>query len=180
MTIFEKLSKFLEKKKRSKYWKLIGYTRRLVFLGSKIGIRIDTKWHHIAPNYFLKRRISIIFRRASFWIFQEKSDLGLLGQKRRIGCPTMNIGCPTMNIKIHQWISDVQQWISRCPTMNIEIQQWIHWWISSSLKSSSLKSSSLKSSSLKSSSLKSLCILSGQGWGWEGEVRSLRETERSV
>ena len=73
MMIFVKLSKFLEfqKKKRSKYWKLIGYTRRLVFLGSRTGIRIDTKWHHMPPNYFLKRRISNIFRRASFCIFQE-------------------------------------------------------------------------------------------------------------
>ena len=71
------------------YW--LGGTKRRnsnsnsVFLGSKIGIRFDTKWHHMAPNKLLNRRISIIFRRASFWIFQEKWDLGFLGQKRRIG-----------------------------------------------------------------------------------------------
>ena len=49
------------------------------------GIRFDTKWHHMAPNSLLKKQISIIFRRASFFIFHEKQDLGFLGQKRRIG-----------------------------------------------------------------------------------------------
>ena len=53
-----------------------------LFLVSKTGIWIDTKWHHMAPNWLLIRRISIIFRRTSFWIFQK---IGFWGNKRRIG-----------------------------------------------------------------------------------------------
>ena len=49
------------------------------------GIRFDTKWHHNWLNQLLIWRISIIFRRASFLFSKKKSDLGFLGQKRRIG-----------------------------------------------------------------------------------------------
>ena len=56
-----------------------------LFLGSKTGIRFVTKWHHMAPNQLLTARISIQIPVRVFFSFKKKSDLGFLGQKRRIG-----------------------------------------------------------------------------------------------
>ena len=48
-------------------------------------IRFDTKWHHNWPNQLLTARISIQIPVRVFFSFKKKSDLGFLGQKRRIG-----------------------------------------------------------------------------------------------
>ncbi len=52
-----------------------------MFLGSKTGIRFDTKWHHMVPNQLLTARISIQISERVFLYFQ-KMDFGFLGEKK--------------------------------------------------------------------------------------------------
>ena len=51
--------------------------------GSKTGIRFDTKWHHNLLNQLLIWRISIIFRRASFFYFPRKIGFRVSGTKKK-------------------------------------------------------------------------------------------------
>ena len=56
-----------------------------LFLGSKTGIRFDTKWHQIASNQLLAARISIHFPVRVFLYFQRKWILGFWDKKKNGG-----------------------------------------------------------------------------------------------
>ena len=96
-------------------------------IGSKTGIRFDTKWHHNWLNQLLIWRISIIFRRASF-LFSKKSDVGFLGQKKKNRWRIQFTGKSVFRKMSKSWVFDAMWdqigWKFACVTVCLVRSSW--------------------------------------------------------